>query len=247
MADFEEKLLLSRLADLEQRAEHGSVPCFSRFLDPREILLFTQKMRPHLPFLLWGGYAEAERQMLGFFPKGCEPDFALFPLSALRLSGGENPGHRTVLGSLMALGIERNLLGDIAMEAGGPVLFACSSISEYLCLNLTRVGRHKVFLTETPAEDLSVLPKAWEEISGTVASLRLDCVLGLLTGASRTKTEELLRQEMVNLNYSLCKKGSVTLSAGDVLSVRKFGRAELIEVLGETKKGRIRIVLKKYI
>ena len=36
------------------------------------------------------------------------------------------------------------------------------------------------------------------------------------------------------------------INAGDKISIRGYGRIELIEVLGETRKDRIRIVLKKY-
>ena len=243
----DEKLLLARLEDLEQGTERGNYPHFSRFLDPGECALFLERMHPQVPYMLWGGYEDAERKMLGFFPDYMEPEPSLFPIAALRLSAPEKPGHRTILGSLMALGIERNLLGDVAMEEHHPVIFACDSISEYLCLNLTRAGRLPVTLTEVPFHELTILPRAWEPVCGTVASLRLDCVLGLLTGASRSTAEQMIRHEQVSVNHSVCTKTSFTVSQGDVLSVRKFGRAELLDIIGETKKGRMRIVLKKFI
>lgn len=247
MVQTDEKMLLARLADLERRAGHSGRPCFSRFLDPKETALFKKAMHPRLPFLLWGGYADCERQMLGFFPEFQEPAFEQFPIRALRLYAGEELGHRTVLGSVMALGIERNLIGDVAMEAAGPVLFICDTICDYLRLNLVKAGRSKVQVEDAPLESLSLLSRSFELITGTVASLRLDCVLGLLTGVSRSGAEELLRKELVSVNFSVCTKGAVTLSEGDVLSVRKFGRAEVLEILGETKKGRLKIILKKYI
>ncbi len=244
---LDEKRLLARLEDLERGAECGNRPHFSRFLDPGECATFLQKMHPRVPYMLWGGYEDAERKMLGFFPDYIEPDASLFPLCALRLLAPEALGHRTVLGSLMSLGIERNLLGDVAMEEAGPVVFACESISEYLSLHLNHAGRIPVTLTLAEPESLAILPRAWEPVCGTVASLRLDCVLGLLTGASRSTAESMVRHEQVSVNHVLCTKTSFLLSQGDVLSVRKFGRAEVLEILGETKKGRMRIVLKKYI
>ncbi len=246
MTSGDEKLLLARLGDLERGAERGAKPCFSRFLDPKEIVLFQKHMHPCVPYMLWGGYDDSERNMLGFFPDFMEPDPALFPLQALRLSCAETPGHRTVLGSVMSLGIERSLIGDVAMEKQGAVLFACDSICDYLMMNLTRVGRSKVTLVATEPDCLQILPRAWEPISGTVASVRLDCVLGLLTGVSRSGAEELLKKELVSVNFSVCTKGSVLLCEGDVISVRGFGRAELMAILGETRKGRMRITLKKY-
>lgn len=247
MTQLSDKLLLSHLADLEAQAERGHRPCFSRFLDPGEIRLFTMQARPRIPYMLWGGYADAERKMVGFFPEYMEPEAAAFPLSALRLSSSEELGHRAILGALMSLGIERNLIGDIAKEEEGPVLFAVRSAVDFLTMECTRAGRARIRLTEAEPETLAVLPKAWVPVSGTVASLRLDCVLGLFTGQSRSGTDALVRRESVSVNHSVCTKSSVVLSEGDVLSVRGYGRAELMEIGGETKKGRMRIVLKKYI
>ncbi|MBE7021802.1 MAG: RNA-binding protein [Ruminococcaceae bacterium] len=247
MAQLDEKMLLARLKDLEHGAEHGGKPCFSRFLDPREMALFKRAMHPRQPFMLWGGYPDSERQMLGFFPDYMEPVEDVFPIRALRLSAGEKLEHRTVLGSLMGLGIERNLIGDVAMEEEGAVIFVCESIADFLLLNLTKAGRMRLHVSEAAADSLAILPRQFKIISGTVASLRLDCVLGLLTGMSRSATEELLKKEMVCVNHSICSRGAALVSAGDVLSVRRFGRAEVAEIFGETKKGRIRINLKKYI
>ncbi len=247
MTGQDEKLLLARLQDLEHRAEHGKKPCFSRFLDPKEIALFEKHYHPHLPHLLWGGYEDAERKMLGFFPDFKEPVATLFPLTALRIHAREELSHRTILGSLMGLGIERNLLGDVAKEEKNAVVFVCDSIREFLQMNVSRAGKTGVSLKEAPPDSLCLLPRAWEPISGTVASLRLDCVLGLLLNCSRNQTEELLKKELVSVNFSLCTKGAFLLSAGDVLSIRGFGRAELLETLGETRKGRMKITLKKYI
>lgn len=243
----DEKLLLARFKDLEQGTEFGGYPHFSRFLDPAECALFKERVHPRVPYMFWGGYEDAERKMLGFFPDYIEPDASLFPIASLRLSASEKLEHRTVLGSLMGLGIERNLLGDVAMEEKTSVIFACDSIKDYICLNLIRAGRLPVSLAEVPFDELAILPRAWEPVCGTVASLRLDCVVGLLTGASRSTADEMLRRELVSVNHSVCTKGSVVLSQGDMLSIRRFGRAELSEILGETKKGRTRIVLKKYI
>ncbi|MBR7163457.1 MAG: hypothetical protein IKD21_00585 [Clostridia bacterium] len=245
--NVDEKMLLAHIHDLERGAEHGKKPCFSRFLDPKEIALFKTQGHPKQPFMLWGGYDDSERQMLGFFPDYQEPDVAAFPIVALRIVSREPLGHRTVLGSVMGLGLERNLIGDVALEKDSAVLFACDSIADYIKLNLTKAGRAGVKLSDAPMDSLQLLPRAWEPAIGTVASLRLDCVLGLLTGVSRSGADEMLKRELVSLNHTLCKKGATTLSVGDVLSVRGFGRAEILELGGETRKGRMKITLKKYI
>lgn len=248
MAEPDEKMLLARLGDLERAASRGRGAFFSRFLDPQELAVFNRAPRPSCEVMAWGGYEGSERQMLGFFPDYAEPQAAAFPLCALRAKCAEELGHRTLLGALMSLGIERSLIGDIAKEEdGSAVLFVCDSIADFIQMNVTRAGRSRLTLLPVPIEELRLRERAWEPVSGTVASLRLDCVLGLLTGQSRAAVEELLRREQVSVNFAVCTKGSVSLACGDVLSVRHFGRAELLEIGGESRKGRIWITLKRYV
>ena len=51
----------------------------------------------------------------------------------------------------------------------------------------------------------------------------------------------------VEVNWTVEENPSHMLKEGDMLSVRGFGRMRLAAALGETKKGRIRIVIKQYI
>ncbi len=248
MPQLDEKILLARLADLERNAAAGRGASFSRFLDPQELAVFRHAQKPSCGVMSWGGYAESERQILGFFPDYLEPEPSAFPIVALCVQSAEELGHRTLLGSLMSLGIERSLIGDITKtETGDAVLFVCASIADYIQMNLTRAGRSRLSITPVAIESLCLRERAWEPVSGTVASLRLDCVLGLLTGRSRAAVDELLRRELVSVNFAICTKSAMILSCGDVLSVRRFGRAELIEIGGESRKGRIWITLKRYI
>ena len=87
----------------------------------------------------------------------------------------------------------------------------------------------------------------YQDISGTVASLRLDCVVGLAAHLSREKAAALIRADKVEINHFPVSSVSRELRGGDVLSIRGFGRFVLSEINGETKKGRIHIELKKYI
>jgi len=243
----EDRILLAKIWDKIRTGMQRNIPANTCFLSPRELELSRFLFGNREDLLSSGGYADAERKMLGFFPDYMDPEPAAFPLQSLRLRCGEELGHRTILGSLMGLGIERNLLGDIAMEPEGPVLFCAGSIADFITMELTRCGRAHVKVSAAPLDELSILPRAWVPVSGTVASLRIDCVLGLLTGASRSDTDNLIRRDAVSLNHQVVNKPSTLVAEGDVLSVRGFGRAELLEIGGETKKGRMRIVLKKYI
>ena len=51
----------------------------------------------------------------------------------------------------------------------------------------------------------------------------------------------------VLLNYEIEKKNSRTISEGDVLTIRKKGKFIVSKILGENKKGKIKISIKQYI
>jgi RNA-binding protein YlmH len=84
------------------------------------------------------------------------------------------------------------------------------------------------------------------EIKGTVASLRADAVLSLGFGISRSRVVLLVKGGVVKVNFRPINSPSQQLKEGDQLSLKGRGRLLISEVEGETRKGRIRLKLKKY-
>ena len=86
----------------------------------------------------------------------------------------------------MALGVERSAVGDILIEEGRCVAFVRSELLLYFESNLTAVGKAAVAMTEGFDEPL---PSAdsFAELSGVVASQRLDGIVAFLMRTSREK------------------------------------------------------------
>ncbi|HHV71507.1 MAG TPA: RNA-binding protein, partial [Clostridia bacterium] len=61
------------------------------------------------------------------------------------------------------------------------------------------------------------------------------------------KMVEQIKGEKVKVNWKTVINPSFQLKEGDVLSVRGRGRVVLEAVLGETKKGRKSVLLKRYV
>lgn len=242
-------LFLARTEDLEQSVLKYKSPVFSHFLDPhqRGVYLKQHKPSPFVNVLLWGGHKDAERVVLGIFPDFQEPEAALFPISAIRITGTGNAGHRELLGSLLSLGIKREMVGDLLPFEGFAYVFCHEKIAAFVLSSLERVGRERVQCEAVPFEGLTLPERKFRLVEGTVASLRLDCVLSLALGESRAKVCEYIAGELVNINWETACSPSRTVCEGDVLSVRRFGRMELAEVGHETKKGRVHISVKRYI
>ena len=79
-----------------------------------------------------------------------------------------------------------------------------------------------------------------------VSSLRLDAVCSTGFRMARGKAAALIESGRVQLNWRECTKPDRTVSEGDTVSARGFGKFELTEVGTLTKKGRIPITVQCY-
>ena len=76
---------------------------------------------------------------------------------------------------------------------------------------------------------------------------RLDAVAASGFSLSRGKAADLIASGRVQLNHRECVKPDHAVAQGDVLSCRGLGKCVLTEVGGPSKKGRILIVLERYV
>lgn len=244
----EDREWLSRIEDLSDSASTRKVPKFTKFCDERLLFIFNEQVKNtlHSSHMIWGGYEGFERAAIGFFPDYCEPDASMFPFSLIKISGARGCSHRDFLGSLLGLGITRDMIGDILISDKDAYVFIYDTIKSYVMQNLTKIASYNVILTEE--DSINSLPqKKFEEIFGTVSSVRLDSVVSLFTKKSRGDSQSLINAERVFVNHSVCKNTSMRPKEGDIISVRGFGKMKLISIGGETKKGRIRITINKYV
>ena len=240
---------ISRCEDFEQSVLRYKNVRFSRFVSSHELEVFrTQvKLSPFVSALAFGGTADCERKMLGFFPDYLEPEESAFPITPLLISGVEGLTHRDILGAVLGLGIKRELTGDIFVEADRAVLMCDSSIADFLMLSFKTVGRNKVEISVCPPDATLTLQHPFALSRSVVASMRLDAVVGAMAHLSRAEAQALILGEGVNLNFAPCVDTAKKVQEGDVFSIRHHGRFVLESITGETKKGRIAIAIKKYI
>ena len=120
-----------------------------------------------------GGYEDAERRICIFCPKEFwdEPE----PLKVLRISvpkGSPALSHRDYLGSLLGLGIERSVVGDILVREDGADAVVLSDMADYLAQNLTSVGRAAASCSVLDISELITGQQRTEDLRDTVASLQ---------------------------------------------------------------------------
>ena len=248
MMQTDAERLTARVRDAVRQASLRGRPYFVGFLDPSQAALCAREAGAGASALAWGGFCGAERVVFGVFPPEQSPDPARFPISALevRFRRGAGLTHRDFLGSLMALGVERDTVGDLLIEDGRAVLFVRRELAAHLAQQLDRVGREGVHTAEA-ADPVLPPPPALAPISTTVASARLDCVVAALIGKSRETAREAIEGGLVEVDYQPILRGDRVLAPPLFLSVRGVGKFRLLPFEGETRKGRLRLRAERFV
>lgn len=239
-------IFLNKMRDVSRLCDKYRTARFSGFLDGREQELLKSS---GILGTLFGGYEGAERRMLGVFPDWQETDFLKYPIDLIKFTPKfeSNLSHRQYLGTILSLGIERDKIGDILTEPNFSYVFLSSDISEFVKNNVKKVGRCGV-LAEFADIKTSIIPKKkFEIISCIVASMRLDAVLSGILSRSRNDAKDLILAGRVSVNHFTTEKTDFPVKAGDLLSIRGFGRAEIFEIGTKTRSDKIHISFKKYI
>ena len=259
-------LFLDRMTDLADRAWQKNITVYTGFLDLHELnLLHRISWKDHgVTVICSGGYESAERQMASFQPdafsfaeesRKASSDYGMhgkeygnhilngFPMTVLEILPlsarfAEPLSHRDYLGSILALGIDRSVIGDLMIRDGICRFFCLSRMADYLCDNLTRVRHTEVRVSVYEGEIEDALPPV-RPVSGSVASVRLDAVTALAFGLSRSAAAPLISGGAVFVNAVQEQSSAYALKENDIVSVRGKGKYRYKGVSGSSKKGRL--------
>lgn len=253
LRDEREREVGRRLVDLAETALRDGEAKATDFLDPmeQEVCAGVLGSIPGVAYRAYGGYAKAERRRVLIFPEYLLTELLVEPVVAIEVSfpaaAPPELSHRDYLGALIGLGLKREKIGDVLVTARGCQAVVANEVAEYIFSQPFRVGRHEARLEEIDPERLEVEPERVKEIRTTVASLRLDAVASAGFGTSRTRMAREIKAERVKVNWRPVRDPAAAVAQGDVLSIRGRGRVVVEEVSGTTKKGRITVLLKRYL
>ena len=259
----EDRILLAGIEERIRRAEEWYTMTNSRFLDLRQRSLAEIRSRSSgsgITYGFYGGYEDAERVIEVFFPQGMmradspQEHFRLVPeenpLTVIRaeLKKGTPPlSHRDYLGALMGLGIRREMTGDIIVRDDGADIIVLREAAEFLLLHYVKAGRADLTLSEVPVEELRGIQSDAEEITASVASLRLDNVLSAAFHIPRSRAAEAVNSGIVYVGGICEKKADRQVKEGEKIVLRGKGRARLLSAGEKNSKGRMKITLRRNI
>lgn len=248
----EDRLLLAKLFDKIQNGIRRNIPVNTSFLSPRELELARYLFGDLEGLHTFGGWEGAERRMLCYLPDYLEPTCLSEedgPIVCLHGSffEGDALSHRDILGALMGAGIDRDTVGDIFTGKGTCEILVSATIAPYLLEQFTGAGRTRIHLSLLPLSQLEPPQPQIKEIRDTVASLRLDSLIGSGFRVSRTVAAQHIAAGRAAIDGLPCQKPDKPVEQGSKISVRGLGKILIYSVNGQTKKGRISVVIHRYV
>ena len=240
--------ILKRFTELSFRSEKIYDYVFTEFLDmQQQSILRTSQINN---YTLYGGYEDAERKISCFggdYIYG-DPSWPAvwIKISPLSQKFADVFTHRDFLGSLMNLGLERNVFGDLILYENECFVFMLENIAPYVVDTLQTVRKTKV-----KCQIIDNLPEIAisqpEEITIIAAANRADAIIASVYNLSRNDALSLISAGKVFINSVQLIQNHKPLNENDIVSTRGYGRFIFSQISdGTTRSGKLRIKIKKY-
>ena len=249
----DDKILLAKVWDKIFAGIQKNIPAETCFLSLRELDMTRYLFGEAEGLYTFGGYPDAERQMLVYLPDYMDEDTLYAddscPLICLRATfyEADTLTHRDFLGALMGIGIARETIGDICVSKGSCDFFVAPEVAPYLLQNFNSAGRTKLRLTQIPLSQAIIPQPETQQIKDTLASLRLDNVISAGFRISRSLAVQHILAGKTAINGLPCEKPDRMIEQNAVISVRGLGKIKLSTINGQTKKGRISVAIDRYV
>lgn len=247
----EQELCKKRLIDLSKQANIKGIVTFSDFLNLNEQNIYhMSKKELYTNTKAFGGYENAERQMIAFIPDALYYEF-YYPIKCIHIfpkypKFAEKLTHRDVLGAIMHLGIERNRLGDILCLGDDYYVFCDEDIFPFIMTELSKIRHTMVDLSEETEYAHLQANISLEERYDMIASNRIDAIVAKAFHLSRSEAAELLMSEKVFINGKCITNCNQSCENGAIVSVRGKARFVFEDCNSTSKKGKMRVKFSFY-
>ncbi|MGG7163982.1 RNA-binding protein [Clostridium ihumii] len=245
--DFD-KDIISKLYDKVILAQKTNTVIYFKFFTYCSLYEKLKSIENNLDLKVYcdGGFEEFDRAMISL----CNYEtYEYFPINIIRIknkSKFKELKHKDYLGSIMALGIKRELLGDLIVKDNYAYVPVVEDISEFIKNNLSSIGKCPCEVTILD-DRLKDVPKVeYEEKSIIVTSLRLDNIISSLCNISRSNALEMLDGGKILVNYIQENKKDKNIVENDIITVRGYGKFKIGNIINKTKSDRTKLSIKKY-
>lgn len=247
--DHDKNYISSIYEDIEL-CNNIEIPIYTKEFVTPDIYMNIKNNQDKLGVLVHGTgvFADSERKILCFSTNTYETlDYDIHVVKIKNKSKFKDLKHKDYLGSIMALGVKRSLFGDLVVKGDACFVPMISSVSQYVQDNLTTIGNCPCTIDRIDINSEDIPKIEFEEKIIIVTSLRLDNVVPSICNMSRAKGTDLISNGSVLLNYLTCNRKDKLIEMKDTITIRGFGKYKVNSIEGETGKGRIKLLIGKYI
>ena len=247
----------ARIRETEYRLTHTYFLTPAQRVDAQQI---ARKEQLYPGCFFYGGYPDAERTVLFLAPDYLElrdeeeleryfrdaPEACpLCVVHAVR-DPFNSITHRDYLGSLLGLGIKREMIGDLIVSDKGCEILVLRRIAAYITENFRSAGHASLSCTVGELSSLKGRPAAGTRRSISLKSPRLDAVVSAAFGIPRTQASALIARGTVAVCSVPATKPEKQIHPGDSVTLRGKGKCRILEIAGTTKSGRILLRIETY-
>lgn len=267
--DLDDKLIIAKLGDKIKISKTNNKIVNTEFLNAYKRLLIQKELNrlKEKNYMFFGGFEESEYKTLIIYPEKFKEEFELYLngqnsnivknainsiVKAIRIKlPKELIGkyeHRDYLSAVMKFGIVRDHIGDIIVHKDGAYIIILNENAEYIKNSLKELIRfRKSEIDVIHIEDIILKPIQFKEIKISISSNRLDNFVSEISKISRSQAEELLKNERITLNSKIETKSSKEIKEQDTLVIRGRGKFKVDEFIGNNRKGKLVVTIKKYV
>lgn len=234
-----EEEFVKRMLSIIENVSQQQTYYLSEFLTPyrQSIIQALIGRNQDLKVEFYGGVENAEMKRCLIAPayfSMSQEDFKIVTYEVLYPSKFETLKHSDLLGALMALGVKRELFGDIVIHEG--IYFACDQqISRLLEMEFKSVARAKIRLKETDKVITNHID--YQIKTFFVRSFRLDVLLATFYHLSRNEVNRYIQAGFVKVNHKEVVENNFLCNNNDVISFKRHGRVKLVDSMRLTKQG----------
>lgn len=153
--------------------------------------------------------------------------------------------HSNILGTLFSLGLTEDVIGDIIVMDDYFYLTTLTRLSDFIKDNLTTINGERIDLLEV--SDIVLNKDRFLKMKLLVSSMRVDTIVNKITNTNRLKVNSMIKDNIILVNYNVVKSSSLILKNNDILSIRKYGKYIIKDIIGTTKKNNLVLEIEKYI
>ncbi len=148
--------------------------------------------------------------------------------------------HRHVMGTLINSELDFKMIGDIYIGQASIEIFILEEIKSVISEQFCEFNKAKIVYQQI--NEVTINQPVLEQTTIIVSSMRLDNVVKAMMKQARQKSQKLIKNKVVKVNYETIVNPNYEIKVDDLVAVQKFGRRKIISQ-EQIRSGKYRLVI----